>query len=107
MSGVVLPIHKNVKYKPSFISKITSGAPLQIDINNNFLFYDTFTFGVSYRYNAAISALAGFQINNHWFIGYGYDRETTRLSNFNDGSHEIFLQYQFNRRKAIISPRFF
>ena len=29
---------------------------------------------------AAVSALAGFQISDSWFIGYGYDLETTKLA---------------------------
>jgi hypothetical protein len=42
-----------------------------------------------------------------WFIGYGYDLETTRLSNYNSGSHEIFLRYElFNKYDRIVSSRF-
>jgi hypothetical protein len=30
-----------------------------------------FTVGVAYRWSAALDALAGFQVSDSWFIGYG------------------------------------
>ncbi|WP_304297915.1 type IX secretion system membrane protein PorP/SprF, partial [Capnocytophaga leadbetteri] len=40
--------------------------------------------------------------------GYGYDYETTELSKYNSGSHEIFLRYELVKTyKKIVSPRFF
>jgi hypothetical protein len=52
--------------------------------------------------------MVGFQVSDSWFIGYGYDLETTKLANYNSGSHEIFLRYElFNKYDKIISPRFF
>jgi hypothetical protein len=32
--------------------------------------------------------MAGF--GDQWFIGYSYDFDTTRLANYNSGSHELF-----------------
>jgi len=52
--------------------------------------------------------MVGFQATPSWYIGYGYDLDTTRLENYNSGSHEIFLRYElFNKFDKIISPRFF
>ena len=55
--------------------------PIQADVTGNFLFFDPINSGAAYRWNAAVSALAGFQISDSWFIGYGYDLETTKLAN--------------------------
>jgi len=69
---------------------------------------DKFTLGVAYRWDAAVSALAGFQVSEGLFIGYGYDYETTRLQKYNSGSHEVFLRYElFSNYNTIVSPRFF
>jgi hypothetical protein len=43
---------------------------------------------------AAVTAMAGFQISDAMYVGYAYDFETTRLNNYNSGSHEIFLRYE-------------
>lgn len=85
-----------------------TGAPLLVDVSGNFMFNNKFVVGVAYRWSAAMSAMVGFQATDSWFIGYGYDLETTRLANYNSGSHEIFLRYElFNKYDKITSPRFF
>jgi type IX secretion system PorP/SprF family membrane protein len=108
IAGHVLDLSYNVKFKPSLLTKYVQGAPLQVDLSTNFMFNDKFVAGLAYRWSAAVSAMVGFQASDSWFIGYGYDLETTRLSNYNSGSHEIFLRYElFNKYTKIISPRFF
>ncbi len=107
IGGHVFDISPSLKFKPAFLTKIVEGAPLQADITANFLINDKLTLGAAYRWSAAISGLIGFQISESWFIGYGYDMETTKLSNYNSGSHEIFLRYEFLNKSRISSPRFF
>lgn len=108
IAGRVFDLTDNVKLKPSLLTKLVSGAPLQVDLSANFMINEKFHIGGAYRWSAALSAMVGFQIDKSWFIGYGYDRETTSLSNYNSGSHEIFLRYElFKNYDKIISPRFF
>jgi hypothetical protein len=90
------------------VTKIVAGAPLQVDLTANFLYNERFTVGLAYRWSAALSALVGFKVNDRLSIGYGYDRETTRLSNFNSGSHELFLQFDlFKNTQMVETTRFF
>ena len=108
IAGRVFDFNENLKFKPALLTKMVSGAPLQVDLSGNFLINDKFTLGLAYRWDAAVSALVGFQINQSLFIGYGYDLETTKLANYNSGSHEVFLRYElFKSYDKIISPRFF
>jgi type IX secretion system PorP/SprF family membrane protein len=108
IAGYVFDISDTVKFKPALLTKMVEGAPLQVDASANFMFYDKFMLGLSYRWSASVSAMAGFQITDGLYIGYGYDKETTNLDNYNSGSHEIFLRYElFNNIKKITTPRFF
>jgi type IX secretion system PorP/SprF family membrane protein len=108
VGGKVYDLTYNLKFKPAFVSKIVAGAPLQLDLTANFLYNERFTMGVSYRWDAAVSALLGFKVNNRLSIGYGYDRETTRLANFNSGSHELFLQFDLLKNgQKVETTRFF
>ena len=107
IAGQVFDLNENLKFKPALLAKIVEGAPLQADITANFLVNNKLTLGASYRWNAAVSGLIGFQISKSWFVGYGYDTETTHLSNYNSGSHEIFLRYEVSIINRITSPRFF
>lgn len=108
MAGHVFEINPMLMFKPSVLAKIVSGAPFQTDFSANFLINEKLTLGASYRWSASVSAMAGFQISEGLFAGYSYDAETTRLSNYNSGSHEIFLRFEiFEYYERIVSPRFF
>jgi type IX secretion system PorP/SprF family membrane protein len=107
MAGYVFELNDVIKFKPAMLTKVVQGAPIQMDISGNIMFMNKFSIGVAYRLNAAISALAGFQVTNGLFIGYGYDYETTNLRNFSSGSHEIFLRYEIFNNNQIITPRLF
>ncbi|MBX9806216.1 MAG: type IX secretion system membrane protein PorP/SprF [Flavobacteriaceae bacterium] len=108
IAGYVFDVNDYVKFKPAFLTKMVEGAPLQVDVSGNFMFYDKLMLGVSYRWSAAMSAMVGFQITDGLYIGYGYDKETTNLDNYNSGSHEIFLRYEiFKSNDKITTPRFF
>ena len=108
IAGYVFDLNQDIKFKPALITKMVEGAPLQIDVSGNFMFSEKFVVGVAYRWSAALSGMVGFQVSDGLYIGYGYDRETTNLKNYNSGSHEIFLRYEiFKKIDKITTPRFF
>lgn len=108
IGGYVFDLSPSLQFKPAFMCKTVEGAPLQLDVSGNFLFNEKFTLGAAYRWDAAASILAGFQINSGLLIGYGYDLETTQLANYNSGSHELFLRFELSKnRDRVDTPRFF
>ncbi len=108
IGGYVFDLSSNLKFKPAFLSKIIEGAPLQLDVSGNFLLFDKLVLGAAWRWDAAVSFMAGFQITDGLYIGYGYDLETTKLRNYNSGSHEVFLRFElFKKQERVVSPRFF
>lgn len=110
ITGYVFDLNPNLKFKPAALVKAVTGAPLQIDFSANFIINDKFTLGAAYRWDAALSALVGFQITDQFMLGIAYDREITELgsSSFNAGSFEILLRYELRAKyKNVIAPRFF
>lgn len=110
ITGYVFDLNKNLKFKPAVLLKAVNGAPLQADLSANFLLKEKLSLGLAYRWDAALSALVGLQINEKLMLGLAYDKETTELGNtsFNDGSFEIFLRYElFNKTNGVLTPRFF
>ena len=108
IGGYVFDISTSVKFKPAFLTKVVTGSPLQVDVSGNLLFFEKLTLGVAYRWDAAVSGMAGFQVTDGLYIGYGYDLETTKLKNYNSGSHEVFLRFElFKRYSKMVTPRFF
>ncbi|MEO1487191.1 MAG: type IX secretion system membrane protein PorP/SprF [Bacteroidota bacterium] len=108
IAGYVFDLNPNLKFKPAALFKAVGGSPLQWDFSANFLFNEKFTFGASYRWSASLSALAGFQITDTFFLGMAYDYQTTEIEQFSDGSYEVFLRFDiFNKSDRIVTPRFF
>lgn len=108
IGGYVFDLSPSLKFKPAFLCKTVEGSPFQADVSANFMFNEKFVLGAAWRWDAAMSFLAGFQVNNGLYIGYAYDLETTNLANYNSGSHEIFLRFELSKnRERIDTPRFF
>ena len=110
ITGYVFDMNPNLKFKPTILTKMVQGAPLQVDLSANFMLNDKFILGGAYRWDAAFSGMFGFYLNESFLIGMAYDREVTELGNaaFNDGSFEIILRYDFIKTKGYVkSPRFF
>ncbi|UMB59401.1 type IX secretion system membrane protein PorP/SprF [Lutibacter sp. A80] len=105
-SGYVFDIADNLKLKPSTMIKATEGAPLSVDLSLNLLIDERVELGLSHRFDDSISGMIGFQVNNDFRLGYAYDHTITKFGDFNSGSHEILLLFDFNR-KNVKSPRFF
>jgi type IX secretion system PorP/SprF family membrane protein len=108
IGGYVFDISNNVKFKPSVLVKAVSGSPLSTDFSANFLLKEKLTLGASYRWDDSISALAGIQMSESFFLGYSFDYTVTRLNKYNDGTHEVILRFQMPQKSSTLkSPRFF
>ncbi len=110
ITGYVMDLSGDMLFKPALLTKVVRGAPIQIDFSASFLYNEKFSFGAAYRWDAAVSALVGFQMTDQLMIGIAYDKETTELGStrFNDGSFEIFIRYELLKNfGSLVSPRFF
>ena len=109
IAGYVFDLSDNLKFKPATLFKAVAGSPLQLDVSANFLIREKLTLGVAYRWDAALSAMAGFQIIDQIFVGFGYDFETTDIQKYNGGgSYEFMVRFDvFNKPERVLTPRFF
>lgn len=106
--GYVYDINEQVKFKPSAMVKVVSGAPIQYDFNANFWLKDLFGLGVSYRAKDAVIGMIELQANRAFRIGYAYDIPVSDLKLYTIGTHEIMLRYEFSKDKNNIkSTRYF
>jgi type IX secretion system PorP/SprF family membrane protein len=111
IGGYVFDLGRDVKFKPSVLWKYTQGAPISTDLTANFLFYEKFWLGASYRSNGqqgAFGALVDFQVTQQFRIGYTYEIPTGEIRPYTSGSQEILLMYEFRfTKKNLKSPRYF
>ncbi len=108
IGGKVFDLSSSVKFKPAFLGKFVVGAPAIVDLSANFLIHEVLRLGVAYRWDDSFSGLLGLQISPKLLLGYAYDLTTTRLGDFNSGTHEIMLRFELKtKEKQLKSPRFF
>jgi type IX secretion system PorP/SprF family membrane protein len=108
MSGAIFQLSPEVKFKPSFLARMTTSSPLSLDVNANFLFLDKLWAGVMYRFSDTFGGIIQYQFTNQFRIGYAYDMNANELQNYNSGTHEIMINYEFNFKKdKVQNPRYF
>jgi type IX secretion system PorP/SprF family membrane protein len=107
--GGVFKATPEIVIKPSFLLKAVSGAPVQADLNLNIWLHDRVGGGISYRTEDAVYGLLELQLTDKLRFGYAYEHNISRLVNFNQGSHEIMMRYEWGRslREKVLSPRYY
>ncbi|RIH64443.1 type IX secretion system membrane protein PorP/SprF [Mariniphaga sediminis] len=106
--GMVFDISEDLKFKPTFMTKATQGAPVQLDLTANFLLAEKFWLGAMFRTTDAFGFIAQWIFDNDLRIGYAYGFSTSKLQNYNGGSHEIMVSYELRTLKElVVSPRYF
>ncbi|MDT0647460.1 type IX secretion system membrane protein PorP/SprF [Zunongwangia sp. F260] len=109
--GYVFDVSENLKLKPAFMARGVEGAPLSVDVTANVLLYERLEAGIGYRFNESVTGLVNFKITPQLRVGYAYDYTTSNLGNYNDGTHEIMILYDFDlfglTKGYDKSPRFF
>ncbi|MCO5258526.1 MAG: type IX secretion system membrane protein PorP/SprF [Crocinitomicaceae bacterium] len=106
--GGYIKTGRMLKIRPSAMLKITEQAPIALDMSLAFIFYDKVWLGANYRLMESAGFMVQYQISNQFKIGYAFDYSTTKLRNYNYGTHELLLSYDLLfKNKSIATPRYF
>ena len=98
-------MNEKIDIVPSTLVKYVAGAPVQFDVNAKGVYKKKYWFGLSYRYNNAVAALAGLDFKNLSF-GYSYDYTLTDINSYSSGSHEIFLSLKILKKDPVSTKKF-
>ncbi len=129
MTGAAIPLGKSkmlylrpqFQYRYMAISKSLYTVPHTLDFNLSLLIYNRVNIGAQYRtapgerknpdilYNVdSFDAMIEVWPTKQLMIGYSYDYTFSKLKNFNTGSHEIIIGYDFSfEKKKAVTPRYF
>lgn len=86
-------VEKKFAIDPSVLVKYVGNAPMQLDVNTNFVFLNKYTLGATWRQGDAFAVLMKFDITEQIRFAYSYDVNTSGLSTFSNGGHEFLLSY--------------
>ena len=104
-AGYVFQLNQDIKFKPSVFVKSEFNSIVSYDVNANFLFYEKFEVGASYRAEDSFSGLVGFRPTDWVQVGFAYD---SSVSDINEPSYEAFVTFNILfKKKTYLSPRYF
>lgn len=100
--GDAFKLIPNVLVKTDFVST-------QFDANLMLMWNNVFWLGATYRYEDAVSPMAGFQMpigKGEIRLGYSYDVTISDLNNYSGGSHEVFVNYNMSLGKPLSKTKY-
>lgn len=125
MAGGVIPVTKGFKIRPQVLAKYVfdkdQKVPFEMDFNLSFLIIDRVNIGATYRttfgkakntdqLNNPESIAANLEVwpTKQLMIGFAYDYTLSKLNNYNKGSYEAIIGYDFAfKKKKFDTPRYF
>ena len=106
--GGIFSVAEQWKLRPSIQIKSAMGAPLSLDFSIAAIFKDKLWLGAMNRWNAAGGAFVQYQLNRQFRLGLASEFGLTSLRNYNNGTFEVLMSYDFNYKKSDVkSPRYF
>ena len=106
--GCVFPLNNYWKLRPTAQVKITEKSPINIDASLAGIYNEKIWFGAMYRLNAAFGVFSQFQISPQFKLGLATDFGTQAIRNYNYGTFEILMSYDFIfKKEGLRSPRYF
>lgn len=110
IAGYVFELSEYLKFKPTFLAKATVGAPVNFDLTGNFLIGDKVWLGALYRTWETYGFIGQWIFDSQLRVGYSVNFSSTKLQQFNSGTHEVMVTYEFDfgaKEKKWSSPRMF
>lgn len=93
MSGVVLPVSRNVKLKPAALVSFIPSAPFEMDFSLSALFMEKFWIGGAYRLGDSFGAMVQYDATDQMQIGASFDFTVSDLQKFTGQTMEFMMRY--------------
>ena len=106
-SGYMLDVSSQLAFQPSFLIKINQETGNWADLSGMFIYDRLIWGGMTYRTRKELIFHAGWQLLPQLRMAYSYDYSLGDIGQFNQGSHEISIQYDFGYKVNTPSPKFF
>lgn len=106
-AGVLIGLGKQVKLKPTTLVKYAVHSPLTVDANLTAYFRNTVSVGAGWRNTQTANFHARLQLNGQLAVGYLYERNFGPFNSFLRNTHEVMINYIFDYRTHVQSPRYF
>ncbi len=106
MMGGKLIKERHWSLEPSLLLKYRKYGGLQMQIASLVNLKEQIWFGAGYQSSQALTALLQYAVNKQLKVSYSYDYSLGFLNQFNQGTHEIGLRYEFSYYIKAQTPRY-
>lgn len=93
MSGLVIPVNKNVKLKPAALISLIPSAPFEMDFSLSALFIDRLWVGGAYRLGDSFGGMIQYEVSNQFQVGASFDFTLSEFRRFNGETMEFMMRY--------------
>ncbi len=107
MGGYLFETGAQLQFQPSLMLRYNPEKTLPSDFSATIIYNRMIWGGLTWRTNNDVVALAGLQLLPQLRIAYSFDYSLDDIGRFNQGSHEISIQYDFKYRTHSPSTKFF
>ncbi len=94
MAGYYYDINGTFAVEPSFLVKIPTSSPAQLDLNARLYYKTNYWGGIAYRTGKAFIVFLGARFDKY-IIGYGFDYNFSPIGRQTYGSHEFMAAVRF------------
>lgn len=107
-TGYSFKLNSKWDLNASTLFKQVSGAPLQADLNGQFMYNKKIGFGASYRTSNELIGILTLGLSPEFKFSYAYEYNMGDIGNYSTGTHELMLIYQLAppKESVIAVPRF-
>lgn len=97
-------LSNTIIFKPGITTILVAGAPATADFDFSFMALNKFWFGAMYRISDALGGYVQFQVQENLKIGFSYEYPHTQINEFNNGTIEVMLRYDFKTKSTQLLP---
>lgn len=87
------------------MARIVSGAPVSIDLTTSIMYNKKFEIGANYRLDESYTGFISMEFLDRMRIGYAFERATTDINTYSNGTHEVILKLLLRSKKYIVEKK--
>ncbi len=96
MGGLIIPINKNILFRPMALISYNPSAPFEWEVNGSLILARKLWVGASYRSADSFDVFLSYDVTKSLRVGAGYDFTTSQLRTVSSGSFEFMVGYLFD-----------
>ena len=106
-AGYLFELSENVSVQPSALLRVNLDQKTFVDVSATAILLRSLMIGASYRTVGDIVGILGYQITPQFRFTYSLDYSVESIGSYNNGTHEVALQFDFGYKINSPNPKFF